>query len=125
MKKNRFGGFFVGPGKSPYVLCLAYLLVSEPIGEKFGCAADIIDFLDAKGFQASFVAGVGVRAKLLDEIGKDHVLAINGEDALVIFTIDALGLTTGSHLLIHHQLSVQVDSWNLGFGVFFGAGAQQ
>ncbi|MNG12717.1 hypothetical protein D3C84_963480 [compost metagenome] len=62
---------------------------------------------------------------MLDEVGKDHVLAINGEDALVIFTIDALGLTAGSHLLIHHQASVQVDSWNLGFGIFFGAGAQQ
>ena len=84
--------------------------MSEPFGEKLGCAADIIDFLDAKGFQASFVAGVGVGAILLDEIGKDHLLVINGEDALVIFTIDALGLTTGRHLLIHHQASVQVDS---------------
>jgi len=124
-EKNRLGGFFVGPDKSIDVLCQPYLLVLEPIGEKFGCTADIIDFLDAKGFQASFVAGVGVRAKLLDEIGKDHLLAINGEDALEIFTIDALGLSTGSHFLIHHQASVQVDSWNLGFGVFFGAGAQQ
>ena len=124
-EKNRFGGFFVGPDNSPDVLCQPYLPVSEPIGEKFGCAADIVDFLDAKGFQASFVAGVGVGAILLDEIGKDHVLTINGEDALVIFTIDTLGLTTVSHLLIHHQASVQVDSWNLGFGVFFGAGAQE
>ena len=99
------------------------LLVSEPIGEKFGGAADIIDFLDAEGFQASFVAGVGVRAKLLDEIGKDHLLAINGEDALVIFTVDTLGLTTGSHLLIYHQAPVQVDSRELGFGIFFGTGA--
>lgn len=124
-EKNRFGGFFVGPGKSPDVLCLAYLQASEPVGKKFGRTADIIDFLDAQGLQASFVAGVGVGAKLLDEIGKDHVLAINGEDALVIFTIDALGLTTGSHLLIHHQAAVQVDGWNLGFGIFFGAGAQE
>ena len=124
-EKNRFGGFFVAPDKSTDVLCQSYSLVLEPIGEKFGCAADIIDFLDAKGFQASFVAGVGVRAELLDEIGKDNVQAINGEDALVIFTIDALGLTTGCHLLIHHQASVQVDSWNLGFGIFFGTGAQE
>ena len=99
------------------------LLVSEPIGGKFGCAADIIDFFDAEGFQASFVAGVGVRAKLLDEIGKDHLLAINGEDALVIFTVDTLVLTTGRHLLIYHQAPVQVDSRELGFGIFFGTGA--
>ena len=124
-KKTAFGGFFWGPGNSPDVLRLAYLQVSEPVREKLGCAADIIDFLDAKGFQASFVAGVGVGAILLDEIGKDHVLTINGEDALVIFTIDALGLAAVSHLLIHHQASVQVDCWNLGFGIFFGAGAQE
>mgnify|MGYP003408754607 FL=1 len=85
---------------------MAYLSGLEPIGEKFGCTADIIDSLDAEGFQASFVTGVGVRAKLLDEIGKDHFLAINGEDALVIFTADTLGLTTGSHLLIYRQTSV-------------------
>ena len=63
------------------------------------------------------------RAKLLDEIGKDHLLAINGEDALVIFTVDTLGLTTGSHLLIYHQAPVQVDSRELGFWIFFGTGA--
>lgn len=124
-KKTAFGGFFWGPGKSPDGLRLAYLQVSEPVGEKLGGAADVIDFLDAEGFQARFVAGIGVGAILLDEIGKDHVLTINGKDALVIFTIDALGLATVSHLLIHHQASMQVDGWNLGFGIFFGAGAQE
>ena len=87
---------------SDRLLWLDQIWMLEPTREEFGCSADIIDFLDAVGFHASFVASIGIRAILFDEVSQYHFLAINGEDTLVIFTVYSLGLTAGRHFLIYH-----------------------
>ena len=97
---------------------------SETVGEEAGGTADVIDFLDAQGFQAGLIAGVIVRAVLLDKVGKRHVLTIHGQYAFEVFTLNALCLPAGGHRLIDHQPAVQVNSRELG-GFFFRAGNQQ